>query len=65
MLWGIRNISGATPRAYAESYDLLFFVNAGESITISAGTNVCMRGSSRPIASKNGVLINPTGFSPS
>lgn len=63
-LWGIRNISGGTPRAYSESYDLVFFINAGESITISAGTNVCMRGSSRQIADINGTLVNPVGFTP-
>jgi hypothetical protein len=64
-LWGIKVIAGATPRAYSESYDLLFFVNAGESVIITAGNSVSMVGSTRQIADKNGTLVNPTGFTPS
>lgn len=40
----------------------IFFVGIGETLTLSAGTNVTVRASSRQVADVNGNLTNPSGF---
>jgi hypothetical protein len=43
ILWQLR--TGPTALGYSEGFDLVFFVNAGESISIAAGGNVTVAGS--------------------
>ena len=46
-------------------FDLVFYFNAGESMTMDAGsTAVYMIGSYRQIATVTGELVNPSGFNP-
>lgn len=50
---------------YMFSYDLIVFLAAGESVsTISNNVYAQMCGSIRQVADVNGVLVNPSGFSP-
>jgi hypothetical protein len=49
----------------ALSYDFVVFLAAGESLTATTNTvNSNISGSTRQIANVNGVLVNPSGFSP-
>lgn len=49
----------------SESYDLVFFLAAGESLTaVSTINRVISAGSIRQIADVNGVSVNPVGFTP-
>ena len=49
----------------SETLDFVAFLSAGESISaISSNARVFIRGSSRQIATVNGDLVNPSGFSP-
>lgn len=47
------------------NYDFVVFIGAGESLKIvSDAVDVIFGGSTRQIADINGVLVNPSGFSP-
>ena len=43
-------------------FDKIFFIDAGESLSIAASAEAQFTGSVRQIASKNGTLVNPSGF---
>lgn len=43
-------------------FDKIFFVNAGETLSITSSSEAQFIGSVRQIATKNGTLVNPTGF---
>jgi hypothetical protein len=48
----------------SESFDLVFFLRGGDSLTCTATAVGNMQGSSRQIADVNGNLTNPVGFTP-
>lgn len=59
------NPTGAAPVFTTQIYDFVVFLAAGQSISaISNDTRAYLVGSSRQIADVNGVLVNPSGFSP-
>ena len=63
-IWGMtRDVNGAFPMSNT-AFDFLVFVNSGESIGVNASAKCTMVGSTRQIADINGVLVNPSGFSP-
>ena len=43
-------------------FDLVFYLNSGESISGTASTSAVLTGSYRQIADVNGNIINPSGF---
>lgn len=54
-----------TNRFDYEFNDLIFFLSTGESIVASSNSaNIQVKGSYRQIADVNGVLVNPSGFTP-
>jgi hypothetical protein len=56
-------ISSAAP-AVTNSFDIVFWLNVGDTLSgIATGTGVII-GSARQIADTNGTLIQPTGFTP-
>ena len=44
--------------------DLILFLNTGEKISITAGTDSGISGSVRQVADINGVIVNPVGYTP-
>ena len=62
-VWGLscqNNSAGSS----SESFDLIVFLAAGQSISAVSTSNSRMIGSYRQIADVNGVLVNPSGFTP-
>lgn len=56
---------GGTANTFANFIDFNCFLTAGESIiAVSGSSDVFIRGSSRQIATSNGVLVAPAGFNP-
>jgi len=48
-----------------ELYDFVVFLKAGETFAAVSDSSTCsLQGSTRQIADVNGVLVNPSGFSP-
>lgn len=48
--------------ATATAFDLIVFLNTGESLEASTSNNGSLRGSYRQVADRYGNTINPTGF---
>jgi len=44
--------------------DFVVFISAGQSVKVICSTNAIASGSTRQLADKNGVLVNPVGFNP-
>mgnify|MGYP001266738284 CR=1 FL=1 len=65
---GATNKAIARYKALAETndvpFDYIVFFNSGESMTVTANSNGNWMGSVRQIADINGVLVNPSGFTP-
>lgn len=62
-----QNIYGnsSTPGTNGTEFDFVVFLGTGESITaVSSSTSFLMQGSYRQVADVNGVLTNPSGFTP-
>jgi len=56
------DIISSQPGTVSSAYDLIFYLNAGESVTATADGNVYVTGSYRQVASSTGELVNPVGF---
>lgn len=64
-VYGFSSGTGQTTASIAGiSFDIVLFVQAGESISVQTGNDGRAIGTSRQIASVNGVLSNPSGFNP-
>ena len=64
-VWGYYlNQANSNTSITSVSFDLTFFLAAGQSLSAVCGTPTGIRGSSRQIADVNGVLVNPSGFNP-
>lgn len=62
-IWGLSlNLAATGDFAISESFDLVFFVRAGELVDATASGHVFMVGSVRQIADLQGNLVNPAGF---
>jgi len=58
--------SGATDTYATEQIDLVFFLRAGDTLSIRCNQVECkVGGSIRQIADSNGTLVQPSGFTPS
>lgn len=65
-LWGLRQVgqSGAQFQEVGE-FDLTVFVRTGDTLSlISDVSSAIVTGSIRQVATVNGVLVNPAGFTP-
>ena len=57
--------AGSNVGSTAIQFDFIAFLQTGDSVTANSGQNRgFMQGSTRQIADVNGVLVNPSGFSP-
>jgi hypothetical protein len=64
-IWAVQLYDGATDGYNVGTYDFTVFLAAGESISGNAlRTTDYLIGSSRQVADVNGVLVNPSGFTP-
>ena len=64
-VWAQKERSGSTETYSIVTFDFVVFLAASESISaVSAGAGHFLVGSSRQIADVNGVLVNPSGFTP-
>lgn len=54
----------STPLSAGSDFDKVFFLKAGDSLSIAASTFARATGSYRQIADINGTLVNPSGFNP-
>ena len=66
VIWRFRNYgSGGVSNRIHQQVDFTVFLDSGESlIAVSTGVVTTFEGSVRQIADINGVLVNPSGFSP-
>ena len=65
IIWSLDLSAVTTELVVSEKVDFTVFLGVGESISAqTTASNVQIRGSSRQIASPNGDLVNPNGFSP-
>lgn len=64
-IWGMRVTATSANVVTSLNYDFVAFVGVGESINIfSSAADIIFQGSTRQIADINGVLVNPSGFTP-
>lgn len=60
-VWGL-SCQNNTNGSSSESFDLIVFLAAGESISAVATANTRMIGSYRQVATGDGTLVNPNGY---
>jgi len=64
-IWKDLLISGSGDSATATTFDYTFYLDVGESISVnSSSANSQISGSYRQVATTNGTLVNPSGFTP-
>jgi len=65
IVWSSFLTSAFSTAAFTSSnLDLIVFVNTDEIVRWDCSNHAMSRGSSRQVATKNGALVNPTGFLP-
>ena len=64
-IWEHVMFAGSTDAADSKTFDLTFYLDVGENISVSSNSgDAQLVGSYRQIADTNGQLINPSGFNP-
>ena len=63
-LWKLDVANSSAINPIAIPFDFTVFVKAGVTISAIATVNAVAAGSTRQVADVNGVLVNPSGFSP-
>lgn len=63
-VWAAKQISAGTGTNVQLSFDLVVFLRAGDSVTLTTTSRSAFIGSTRQIADINGVLVQPSGFTP-
>ena len=64
-IWSFEMSGTSTIISFSESFDFIVFLRAGDTLEAVAGNPMHIKGSYRQIADVNGVLVSPSGFSPS
>lgn len=65
IMYGMGTSAATTQDTATVTFDLVFFLAVGETLTVnSTSTDGRAIGSSRQIATSNGTLVQPTGFTP-
>ena len=59
VVWAIRIPASTTANFFTEDIDLVFFLEAGDSLSLECSGNTFIRGSTRQIADLSGNLVNP------
>ena len=63
IVWSLDlGINSANNPSVSESFDLVFFLAAGENLSADCNSRTTMKGSYRQIATVTGELVNPSGF---
>ncbi len=63
-IWGMTRDPNGAFYMDALPFDFTVFVNTGESIGVTCSSKCTLIGSTRQVADINGVLVNPSGFTP-
>lgn len=64
-IWSLRVEAGNNDNVpFSLEFDFVVFLNAGEKMTQFVTNDCSVRGSTRQIATINGDLVNPAGFTP-
>ena len=64
-VWGLyAPFPSGADTGFSNAFDLVVFLESGDSVSAITNIQTAMRGSSRQIADVNGNLINPSGFNP-
>jgi hypothetical protein len=63
-VWALNYASFLTNNTAAEKLDLTVFLRSGDSLSWVVSNLMQVQGSVRQIADVNGVLVNPSGFTP-
>jgi len=62
-LWAIRVIGASSVQtSVSESFDIVVFLRAGDTLNSIVGASAQMAGSTRQIATGDGTLVQPVGF---
>ena len=59
VVWALRSSASSADTFLSQQVDLVFFLSAGDSLSIECSGNGFFRGSSRQIAAIDGTLVNP------
>ena len=54
--------AGIDDQYISETFDFVFYLNAGESISVNSSAGCTIAGSSRQVATATGELVNPVGY---
>jgi|TARA_A200000113_G_C8741385_1_gene314889 hypothetical protein len=63
-VWRFTSRQTVNGNGLSENLDLVFYLNAGESLNAVADANAYLSGSARQVADVNGNLVSPVGFNP-
>jgi hypothetical protein len=63
-IWELEIADSSNLNPVAVTYDFTVFVKSGVSLTATASSSAIIAGSTRQVADVNGVLVNPSGFTP-
>ena len=64
-IWSLRLAAGNNDNVpFSLEFDFVVFLNAGEKMRSVVTADASVRGSTRQIATVNGELVNPAGFTP-
>lgn len=64
-LWAYINFGGSAEDSEINYFEFVVFLNSGESVTATTNSaDAALEGTYRQIATVNGTLVNPAGFSP-
>lgn len=62
-IYGLKALNDSNTQPMAVSYDFTVFLDTGETLSATSGTNVgVLTGSVRQVADRYGTVVNPTGF---
>lgn len=60
--WMLKSAATSIANTKSESFDLVFYLNTGETINVFGSAGCTISGSYRQVADVNGNLISPSGF---
>ena len=64
-LWSYVNFGGSSEDSEINYFEFIVFLNSGESVSATTNSSdAALEGTYRQIATVNGTLVNPAGFSP-
>lgn len=63
-IWGLGDTGGGSNDRSSVLFDFVVFVATGISVSVTADEACNIVGSTRQIATVNGILVNPSGFTP-